>query len=211
MALSLPQNTIIEIVGNVGTGKTTFSRMLAKKLEIKYLDIDPFVENPFLPLYVKNRKKWAFATALHFSYSRSKLISNVIATKPLPIVLDHGFNSGLFMYPRASYKLGEMTKNEWEFLKEIHYKLMESLPPITISIFLTLNSKTIVKRLKKRGRPHEAHYSQKYIEQLQKGLDEYKNKLKKEKLRDTIIELNPSRNTINFHGKSNILIENALC
>ena len=34
MAHLLPQNTIIEVVGNVGTGKTTLSKKLAKKLGI---------------------------------------------------------------------------------------------------------------------------------------------------------------------------------
>lgn len=210
MNIALPKNTIVEVVGNVGTGKTTLSKKLAKKLGAKYIDVDPFVENPFLQLYVKNRKKLAFTTALHFSYSRSELIPKVTTTLPSPIILDHGFESGLFMYPLSSFQLGEMTEDEWEFLQKIHAKLMEKLPPVTISIFLNLDSKSIMERLKKRGRQHEALYSQKYIEQLQKGLDEYKKLLIKKRLRKSIFSYNQD-GILDFYGKRNTILEDALC
>jgi deoxyadenosine/deoxycytidine kinase len=211
MNFALPPQTIIEVVGNVGTGKTTLAKKLATQLKAKYLDIDPYVTNPFLPLYVKNKKKWAFITALHFSYERSKLVQKVNKTLPYSIVLDHGFESGLYMYPWSSYALGEMTHEEWSFLQNLHSNFTSNLPEIQISIFLQLDSISILKRLKERGRIHEASYSQEYIEQLQKGLDRYKNLLLKKGLRESIIEYNSITNTLRVHGKHYESVERSLC
>ncbi len=185
----LPQ--IIEIVGNVGSGKTTLSKKLAKKMSAKYIDVDPYINNPFLPSYVMDMKRWAFSTALHFSFMRSKMIVEVKKITNIPIVLDHGFESGLHMYPWVSFKNGEMNKDEWNFLQQLHNEFMDDLPMVSTTVFIHITTEEIMKRLKIRGREHEKYYTTKYVESLQKGLNEYRKKLIKNNTRQTLIDFYP--------------------
>ncbi len=192
--------TIIEIVGNVGSGKTTLSKKLARKISAKYIDVDPFIENPFLSSYVLDMKRWAFSTALHFSFMRSKMIAEVKKITNRPIVLDHGFESGLHMYPWASFMNGEMNKEEWDFLQQLHNEFMNDLPAVNTTIFIHLTTEEVMKRLKIRGRDHEKHYTTKYVESLRKGLDEYRKKLLKNGSRQTIIDFYPQTKTVKTTG-----------
>ncbi len=198
---------IVEVVGNVGSGKTTLSKELAKKLSAKYIDVDPFIENPFLPSYVLDMKRWAFSTALHFSFMRSKMIDKVEKTTKKIVILDHGFESGLHMYPWASFQNGEMTNEEWHFLQQLHNEFMENLPTVNTTIFIHVTTAEIMKRLKARGREHEKHYTIKYVESLQKGLNEYRKKLLKNSLRLTIIDYYPESKKLKTTGLRNVKLE----
>ena len=52
---------LVVIIGNVGSGKSTVSKMLAKKLGAKLVPADKFFEiNPFFPLALEDRKRWIF-------------------------------------------------------------------------------------------------------------------------------------------------------
>ena len=197
----LDSNHIIEVVGNVGSGKTTLAQKIAKSFRATYIDVDPYTANDFLSAYSKDKSRWAFTTALQFSVERSKIIQKVNELKK-SVVLDHGFDSGLFMYPWTSYKTGEMNKQEWIFLQKLHYEFMKNLPIITTTIFIHASTSTIIKRLAERGRAHEKHYTKEYVVRLQKGVNQYKKILIKERSRKNIIEISNSGSTVVICGNN---------
>jgi len=59
----------IAVEGVIGVGKTTFSGMLAERIEAELINEEVF-ENPFLVDYYKNSKRHAFACQLFFLISR---------------------------------------------------------------------------------------------------------------------------------------------
>ena len=59
----------ITIEGNIGAGKTTLSKMIAKELDAK-LVLEEFADNPFLPQFYKDSSKYAFPLELSFLAER---------------------------------------------------------------------------------------------------------------------------------------------
>ena len=66
----------IAIEGNIGVGKTTFSKMLSKKLDCKLI-LEEFADNPFLPKFYKNPERYAFSLELFFMAERYRQLGEV--------------------------------------------------------------------------------------------------------------------------------------
>ena len=56
---------MIVFSGMIGVGKSTYAKKLAEELNIKLFE-EPVDDNPILPLYYNNIKKWAFALQIFF-------------------------------------------------------------------------------------------------------------------------------------------------
>ena len=61
----------IAIEGVIGAGKTSLAQLLAERNGAR-LVLEQFEENPFLPKFYENRKRFAFQTQLAFLASRFK-------------------------------------------------------------------------------------------------------------------------------------------
>ena len=59
----------IAIEGNIGSGKTTFSEMLAEQFQCKLI-LEQFAENPFLPKFYEQPERHAFPLELFFMAER---------------------------------------------------------------------------------------------------------------------------------------------
>jgi deoxyadenosine/deoxycytidine kinase len=64
----------ISIEGNIGAGKSTIAKALAKKLNAHFLP-EKFEENTLLPLFYENKKKLALLTEFSFLIERQNSIS----------------------------------------------------------------------------------------------------------------------------------------
>lgn len=206
-----PAGYVIEVVGNVASGKSTLARMIAQNSNLFYADLSVHAKNPFLPLYVKRPNRWAFQTDLFFSYERSKKVS--LVTKKLdfnPVVLDPGFDMGIFVYSKAMFKKHQMTKDEWSLLEKIHRKLVIHAPKIVATIFLDVPANTLLDRIRIRGREHEQHYTKRYVEELEEALEEYKTDLIALRSRRIIVTYSQLVKSIQFHGKPDAKIKKLL-
>ncbi|MBU0486820.1 MAG: deoxynucleoside kinase, partial [Bacteroidetes bacterium] len=61
----------IAVAGNVGVGKSTFTRLLAQTLGGKPY-FEPTTENPYLSDFYKDMKRWAFHSQMYFLGRRLK-------------------------------------------------------------------------------------------------------------------------------------------
>ena len=59
----------IIIEGTIGGGKTSLSKLLAEEIDAKLI-LEEFEDNPFLPDFYKDPKRYAFQTQLFFLLSR---------------------------------------------------------------------------------------------------------------------------------------------
>lgn len=197
-----PAGFTLEVVGNVASGKTTLSKHLGKVSNFLYADLEIYTKNPFLPLYVNDPKRWAFQTGIQFSYERAKQINAVQKQREWdPVVLDQGFDMGIFVYSKTSFMKEEMIEAEWNLLQKMHEQLMKNAPEIDATVFLHVPVKTLMERMEIRGREHERYYSLGYVEQLQQMVDAYKQDMVALKKRKVIATYHQLTGLLEFHGK----------
>ena len=209
--IDFPNNTVIEILGNVASGKTTVSLNIPKVSNFHYVDIDIYAQNPFLSDYVKDSKRWTFTSDLFFSFERAKQISIVKeAMEQNPVVLDSGFNMGMAVYTRSCFHQNKLNPEEWAFFQTLHTNLMKDAPPLYASIFIEAPIEILMARIKKRGRLHEQNYTKEYLLQLQEGLDEYKENLLTNKSRNIIMTYHELEKTYVFDRGNDPKITNVL-
>ncbi|MHA2244072.1 MAG: deoxynucleoside kinase [Candidatus Hodarchaeales archaeon] len=167
---------IIWVEGIIGSGKSTFSRMIAKGLNVRLLS-EP-VDNEYLTIFYEDPKRWAFAMQidlLHKRYSLQKLaayeasLAAMGESKYQGVVLDRGL-PGDRVFARLHMLEGNISKVEWRTYLRAYETMTCSLIPPSLLIYLDVEPLTAMKRVQNRDRSYErAGVPIKYLEKLQQG------------------------------------------
>ncbi|MFZ5979676.1 MAG: deoxynucleoside kinase [Candidatus Zixiibacteriota bacterium] len=158
----------IAVEGVIGVGKTTFSGMLAERIEAELINEEVF-ENPFLVDYYKNPKRHAFACQLYFLISRFQqqqplMVRDLFAQR---IVADYLFAKDSIF---ASVTLSE---RELTLYNKIAPILAKDIPPPDLVIYLQAGTRTLMDRIHKRNFSFEKAIDFDYIEMLNQAYDYY--------------------------------------
>lgn len=147
---------MLAVSAMIGSGKTTLTTLLAEHLGTQPF-YEPVEENPILPLYYEDQKKYGFHLQLYFLNKRFKMIKE--ALKDNNNILDRFIGEDkLFAY--RNYKNGNMLKEEWDMYSELLDNMMEDIDGMPkkspdLLIYLETDFETVVSRIKKRGRDYE--------------------------------------------------------
>ena len=163
----------IAIEGNIGSGKTTFSEMLAEQFQCKLI-LEQFAENPFLPKFYEQPERHAFPLELFFMAERyqqlGKLNSGDLFASQ--VVSDYFFlKSKLF----AQINLKEDELLLFNRLSDIALK---NLPRPDLLLYLHSDVNRLQANIRKRGRDYEKNISDKYLLQIQERYFDYFKKQK---------------------------------
>lgn len=197
----------ITVVGPIASGKTTASQLLSEKLSLPLIDADLYEKNPFLENYIKDTRRWSFATELFFTIQRiKKLRSLKTLLRKSSVIVDSGLIMSHQIYTKNHLVQGTMTAAEWEFFSTIIEDYHNHIPSPTRIIHLTASPKTQLKRIKKRGRAFESGYTIEYLEQITDRLDEYANSLDNHK-QIKLLEINTQEYDLSTKKGENYLIQ----
>ncbi|KAF2956665.1 deoxynucleoside kinase [Marinitoga sp. 38H-ov] len=155
---------MIVLAGNVGAGKSTFTKVLSERLGFV-----PFYEsvndNPFLEDFYKDQKKWSYHLQTFFLFHRFNSIKQIIDLDENAI-LDRSIYEDAEIFARNLYNNGKMSKREYETYNQIFYTMLEFLKKPDLLIYIKTSVDTIVNRIKKRGRDMEMQVPIEYWKQL---------------------------------------------
>ncbi|OQY10979.1 MAG: deoxynucleoside kinase [Marinitoga sp. 4572_148] len=164
---------MIVLAGNVGAGKSTFTKVLSEKL-----NFTPYYEsvndNPFLEDFYKDQKKWSYHLQTFFLFHRFNSIKQIIDSDDNAI-LDRSIYEDAEIFARNLYNNGKMSEREFQTYRQIFYTMLEYLKKPDLLIYIKTSVDTIVKRIKKRGRNMEMAVPAEYWKQLD---DLYKDWIK---------------------------------
>lgn len=154
----------IAIAGNIGAGKTTLTKLLAKhyKWEAQLEDV---VDNPYLDDFYNQMERWSFNLQVYFLNSRFRQVLQ-IRESGKDIIQDRTIYEDAHIFAPNLHAMGLMTNRDFENYKSL-FDLMESLVKgPDVLIYLRSSIPNLVSQIHKRGRDYENSISIDYLSRL---------------------------------------------
>jgi deoxyadenosine/deoxycytidine kinase len=169
--------SLITIVGNIGSGKSTAMPILLEALDASPVYADDLFQSvdPFAKAYLKDTPRWAFTNELWLTCERAKLLRAHLAGQSEEAKKRHTVvDSGLLMswiYAHSHLLVGNITLDEWEFYLSLYEHFSEDVISDMVVVRLRYSVETLLKRIRQRGRDYELEfYTAEYLEQLESGI-----------------------------------------
>jgi len=170
----------VAIAGNIGAGKTTLTKLLAKhyKWEPHYESVD---ENPYLDDFYGAMERWSFNLQVYFLNSRFRQILE-IRESGKNIIQDRTIYEDARIFAPNLHAMGLMPNRDFNNYESL-FELMERLvTPPDLLIYLRSSIPTLVGQIHKRGRDYENSISIDYLSRLNERYEAWITKYKKGKL-----------------------------
>jgi len=154
----------VAIAGNIGSGKTTLTRLLAKHYRWKahYEDVE---DNPYLDDFYNEMERWSFNLQIYFLNSRFRQILE-IRESGKKVIQDRTIYEDAFIFAPNLHAMGLMTNRDYENYKAL-FDLMESVTEgPDLLIYLRSSIPNLVNQIHKRGREYENSISIDYLSRL---------------------------------------------
>ena len=154
----------IAIAGNIGSGKTTLTELLAKhyKWEPHFEDV---TDNPYLDDFYTAMQRWSFNLQIYFLQSRFRQVVD-IRESGKNVIQDRTIYEDAYIFAPNLHAMGLMPERDYENYQSL-FNLMEPfLQPPDLMIYLRASVSTLVEQIQKRGRSYEAGIRLDYLNRL---------------------------------------------
>lgn len=154
----------VAIAGNIGSGKTTLTGLLAKhyKWQPHFEDVE---DNPYLDDFYNQMARWSFNLQIFFLNSRFRQILE-IREKGKDVIQDRTIYEDAYIFAPNLHAMGLMTNRDFENYKSL-FDLMASVTEAPdLLIYLRSSIPNLVKQIHSRGRDYEATISIEYLSRL---------------------------------------------
>ncbi|SFW44533.1 deoxynucleoside kinase [Cellulophaga fucicola] len=154
----------IAVAGNIGAGKTTLTRLLAKHFNWQP-NFEDVVDNPYLDDFYNQMERWSFNLQIYFLNSRFRQILQIRESGE-DIIQDRTIYEDAFIFAPNLHAMGLLTNRDFENYTSL-FELMESLvQPPDLLIYLRSSIPNLVNQIHKRGREYENTISIDYLSRL---------------------------------------------
>ncbi|RAV29733.1 deoxynucleoside kinase [Sinomicrobium soli] len=169
----------IAIAGNIGAGKTTLTRLLARhfRWEPQFEDV---VDNPYLDDFYNQMERWSFNLQIYFLNSRFSQILQ-IRESGKTIIQDRTIYEDAYIFAPNLHAMGLMTNRDFENYLAL-FELMENLVQAPdLLIYLRSSIPNLVNQIHKRGREYENSISIDYLSRLNERYEAWAHQYSKGK------------------------------
>ena len=163
----------IAIAGNIGSGKTTLTRLLAKNYgwTPKYEDV---YFNPYLSDFYNDMQRWSFNLQIYFLNSRFKDIVE-ISKSDVHVIQDRTIYEDACIFAPNLHSMGLMTTRDFENYSSLFNLMLSLVKPPDLLIYLKSSIPNLVSQIQKRGREYESSIRLDYLKGLNDRYDNWIN------------------------------------
>ena len=169
----------IGIAGNIGSGKTTLTRMLAEHYgwTPKYESV---TYNPYLEDYYKDVPRWSYNLETYFLAQRFKDLLEISKSDDV-VIQDRTILEGVHIFVENNREMGNLSERDYDTYMQIFSLMMSMVSLPDLLIYLRSSVSHLVSQIQKRGRDYEQSMSLDYLgglnEKYEKWIEGYKGKL----------------------------------
>ncbi len=157
-------NMHIAVSGNIGSGKTTLTSLLAKhyKWTPQYEDAD---SNPYLNDFYEDMQRWSFNLQVFFLNSRFQQVIEIRKNKKT-IIQDRTIYEDANIFAPNLHSMGLMTTRDFENYLALFNLMQTFVQAPDLLIYLRASIPTLVEQIQKRGREYEKAIRLDYLQRL---------------------------------------------
>ncbi len=161
----------IAVAGNIGSGKTTLTKMLSKHYGWKQY-LEPVAENPYIDDYYKDIPRWALNMEVFYLKQRFKNLLEIQHSKET-VIQDRTIFEGVYVFAANNRKMGNMDQRDFDTYMELFESMMEVVKMPELMIYLRSSVPHLVKNIQKRGRDYEQKMPIDYLEGINLLYDDF--------------------------------------
>lgn len=160
----LPPVKHVAVAGNIGSGKTTLTGLLAKHFnwEAHYEDVE---NNPYLYDFYENMPRWSFNLQIYFLNTRFGQIIN-IQRGDKTVIQDRTIYEDAQIFAPNLHSMGLMTKRDFENYSALFKTINSLIKPPDLTIYLRGSIGALVSNIQRRGREYEDNLRLDYLRRL---------------------------------------------
>jgi len=161
----------IAIAGNIGSGKTTLTGLLAKHFgwEPHYEDVDT---NPYLNSFYEDMQRWSFNLQIYFLNSRFRQVVT-IRKSGKTVVQDRTIYEDAHIFAPNLHSMNLMTTRDFDNYLSLFELMSSFIQPPDLLIYLRASVPTLVNQIQKRGREYESAIRLDYLKNLNERYEEW--------------------------------------
>ena len=163
----------IAIAGNIGSGKTTLTTLLAKH----YGWIPRFEDvafNPYLDDYYKDIHRWSFNLEVYYLKQRFRDLLT-IAKSEKTIIQDRSIFEGVYVFTANNKDMGNLDERDYQTYMELFEQMMGVAKLPELMIYLRSSVPHLVANIQKRGRDYEQTIQLEYLKGLNNRYEDFIN------------------------------------
>lgn len=161
----------IAIAGNIGSGKTTLTKMLAKRYGWTPR-FEPVDNNPYLDDFYHDMSRWSFNLQVYFLNKRFKEVVEISQSKEA-IIQDRTIFEDAKIFAPNLHDQGYMSDRDFENYSDLFDLMMSLVKLPQLMIYIRSSIPTLVKHIEKRGRSFEKSIRIDYLTGLQQRYEEW--------------------------------------
>ncbi len=161
----------IAIAGNIGSGKTTLTGLLANHYswETHYEDVD---SNPYLNDFYEDMQRWSFNLQVYFLNSRFNSVLK-IRESGKTVIQDRTIYEDAHIFAPNLHEMGLMSSRDFNNYFSLFNLISKLIEPPDLLIYLRASVPTLVKQIQLRGREYESSIRLDYLSSLNKRYEEW--------------------------------------
>jgi len=167
----MKERKFIAIAGNIGAGKSSLLEFLTHSY-----DIVPFYEpnddNPYLPDFYKDMKRWAFQSQLFFLSNKFR-IHQQADRLPGVVIQDRTIFEDAQIFATALRQMKKIDQRDWQTYWSFYQTILQAIQPPDLMIYLRCSMRTLRKRIRLRGRDMEQNIPISYLKRLDRLYEDW--------------------------------------
>lgn len=161
----------IAIAGNIGSGKTTLTKMLSAHYgwTPKFESVD---FNPYLSDFYKDMERWSFNLQIYFLNKRFKDVVEISKSTEV-IIQDRTIYEDARIFAPNLHDMGLMSTRDFENYSDLFNLMMSLVGNPDLLIYLKSGIPNLISQIQKRGRDYEQSISIEYLTGLNEKYDRW--------------------------------------